>query len=162
MSAGENLRFINDSLFNLIDAHIDSLGWNDSGRFNKPVTVEPNEIEPEETLEPNIVGLSAEDILHDDVELGSNMTDQTITFAIDILAESKPVGLHLVGDLSAYIQSLYNFPVYDLSLATPTISFYCDIEGVVVERNRFYENKHGKYWWVISFHVVRTEFASSF
>lgn len=160
MSGGLNLRFIHDNLVLLVSDLIDDSDWNDTGRHNLSVAVVSDHLDPDEEIKPNLISVVPEDILHSDAEVGSNLTNQRITFAIDILAESHAVGLHLAGDITTYFQALYNFPVLNLAQATPTPLFYCDIEGVVQERNRLYENKRNKFWWVVSFHVVRSDFSS--
>lgn len=168
ISAGQNLRFINDNLRGYINTHIDSLGWNDADRFNKPVVIMEEQLEPEQMilqskkpLEPNAVSLSMEDMSFEDMEMGSDLVDQRIFFVVDIYAESVPVGTQLAGDLTAFAQSLAVFPVNDLSVSPSPLLFNCEIESVVAERNRLYEQKYGKYWWVITFLVSRAQFASS-
>lgn len=161
MSAGLNLRLVSDNVYNLVDELISDGDWNDTGRANKTVTVINTPLDSGELIEPNLVSVVMEDINHADVEIGSNLTDQRMTFVVDIIAENQSVGLHLAGDITAMFQSLYNFPVYDLTLATPTVLFYCDIEGVVQERNRMYESKYAKFWWVVSFVVERSAMADS-
>lgn len=161
MSAGTNLRYITDSLFDGLESHLNTtLGWNDAGRYNKPVQILNEPLDWDVALEPNAVALSLEDIYHEDQEIGSDLTEQRMTFAIDVLAENTAIGTALTGDITAWLLSTYRFPVYNGSEATPSVLFNCDIEGVVQERNRVYENKYAQYLWVISFFVVRSEYAS--
>lgn len=158
MSGGKDLRLIQDNVFDLVVNLIEGDGWNDANRYNQPVQVVTSPIDRDQEVVPNIISVVTEDIRHSDVEIGSNLTNQTITLVIDIIAESQAVGLHLAGDITSLFQRLYNIPITDRK-ATPTTLFHCDIEGVYQERNRFYDSKAKEFWWVISFNIVHTEFA---
>ena len=160
MSGGVNLRYIRDNIADLVLERINANGWNDDNRHNQPVRVVTSPLDNDEEVDPNIISVVTEDIRHRDVEVGSNLTDQIVTIAIDVIGEDQSIGLHLAGDVLALCQGLYNIPITDRE-PSPTTLFRCDIEGVFQERNRFYETKSKKYWWVISFNAIRTEFAEA-
>lgn len=159
MSGGFNLRLINDNILRLTNEFLDANNWFESGMAYSPVVVIDSPLENEELIEPNMVAVTLEDIHLSDVEIGSTLTDQNITVVIDILAENTSIGIHLSGDLMVYFQSLYNFSVVDLSQATPSHAFYCDIEGVYMESSGYYESKYKKFARALSFTVTHTDFS---
>jgi hypothetical protein len=161
MDTGLNLRLLNDNLFLLVEEFINTTqGWNDTGRVNQPVVVRSAEVANDEVVEPNLVTISLEDINFFDVELGSTMVEQSVVAVVDIIAENHSIGLHLAGDLLGWAQDLYAFPVYDLTQATPnSVAYYCEVNGVTLERNRWFENRSQQWWWVLSFSVGRSAFS---
>jgi len=151
-------RLIYDNLVTMISDKIEADGWNDPGVVNKPVLIQEDLLEEYEVLEPNAVGVALENVSYRDAEIGSNLTEKYRTVVIDILAENTDIGLHLSGDIADWIRSIYTFPVYDYTQGRDTnvVAFYCDINGVFVERNSSVVSKQKKYWWVISFGIEQT------
>lgn len=161
MTAGQNERFLSDSLRDALEAHLVSLGWMATNQVNLPVEVIEEPLTNLEELKPNKVAVSMEDRTSMNYEMGSDLKEFVYIFGIDVFAENKPIGMQLAGDVSAFFEANDNLPIYDLSMATPDIIFYVDVDDVRVERNRFYENRYQKYWWAIGLKVVRHANASS-
>ncbi len=163
MSAGLNLRLMNDTVIQRVNAVIAAGGWNDAGRVNLPVdVVDTPPVDQDDPIEPNMVGISLEDQRFWGGEIGSDLTDQNVVCVIDIIAESNPIGLHLVGDLTAEFKSNDMLHVYDLT-QNPVPSeqlFYCDIENLFQEKAHISRDKSRQHWWVISFVLSRSVNAS--
>lgn len=159
MSAGLNLRLMSDNAFDNLEAHMTSLGWFDAGRKHRPVKLRDYPADNDEVIEPNFISLALEDQSFSYGEVGSNLTEQKPMIAIDIMAESQSVGLHLMGDIAGWAQNLSVLEVYDLTMATPELKFYCEVDNVYTERVRGYTKPHQKFWWVVMFTLERYEYA---
>jgi hypothetical protein len=100
-----------------------------------------------------------------ELELGS-LLEETRHFAyVDIFAQDDPIGMQLSGDIFDIIRGKFSalrtsgiadgrLTVYDLSQATPSAIFYCDLEDVEINRNRNWELKFNKFWWIIAVEIV--------
>lgn len=156
-------RLIIDNVANMIRDSLTEIGWiGDSTRKHKPVSVI---VQPETTdveLLPNIIAVSDEDLLITEWELGSNFSEQRWSYVIDVYAESQAVGRHLAGDVRAVLEgrmesigrSAPTVDIYDLTQATPTVIFSCQVEGVNSGRSRAYTKPYEKFWFMIFFDVV--------
>jgi hypothetical protein len=155
-------RLIVDNLHNLIHDSLDALGWFDDDSVYERVEVRVEPVEDIEEIRPNMVVITDEDVSPFDYELGSNFSEYRWQYFIDVYAESQVAGRELSGDIRAILEGKLpsigrvttNFVVYDLTQATPSGIFHCDIENISSERGRFYEKPFQKYWWMISFQVV--------
>lgn len=157
-------RLVSDSLIAMVQDSLSQLGWFDENRGHLPVTVYTEPADELDSVTPNAVAFSMEDIVNDDSELGSNLAEHRAMYFIDIYGESKALALHLAGDVKDILEGRFtsigrtesNFEVLDLAAATPSSLFYCDIEEVEVDRNRFGDKPFEKYWWTVGFELVFT------
>lgn len=155
-------RLIHDSIYHMIEDSLRDLGWFDSGRRHRPVIVVPEPVDEETQLQPNIISISDEASMLDEVEMGSNLTEYRWEYWIDVYGESLAIAKHLTGDIRAILEGKFNsigrtsptVTVYDWSLATPMEVFTCQIENVDFDRSRFYTKPFQKYWYMIRFEVV--------
>ena len=160
-SGGLRIRLINDNLISFVRDGLTDLGWFETDRHHKPVSVINEGLNWEEEAEPNIVAVTAEHVQEFEAEMGSNLADHTWQFYVDVYGESESVALHLATDirdmLSGRMSSIgYTKPslnVYDRTQATPPLIFTCDIEDIEMDKSRF-EAKPFRYsWWVIAFTI---------
>jgi len=169
MSAGLNLRLINDNLMNRLTTLIETSGWNDAGRSNSPVEVineDPDleaPIEPNDNaLIPNQVTLSIEGQRFFPGEIGSDLVEAQSVCIVDVFGENAATALHLIGDITAEFKSPDRLDVYDLTQdPTPTDPmFYCNLDNFFSEKPHLQRDKSRKNWWVLSFVVERDTYAS--
>jgi hypothetical protein len=158
-------RLVRDSFRKMIEDSLSELGWFDANRNHLPVTVKSGPFNTSEEILPNVVGVSIEDVMTQELELGS-LLEETRHFAyVDIFAQDDPIGMQLSGDIFDIIRGKFSalsasgiadgrLRVYDLSQATPSIIFYCDLEDVEINRNRNWELKFNKFWWIIAVEIV--------
>lgn len=158
---GLRARLIKDNFVNYITDGLQELGWLDSGRQHREVRIISTEIDDDQELNPNIVSIVEEDVFSLPSEMGSNLSEHRWTYFIDIYAESHAVGLHLSTDIRDLLQGRFSsigidseyFVVYDLTQATPSELFSCEITNINLDRSRIYTRKHEKYWWVIGLNI---------
>jgi hypothetical protein len=159
---GLRQRYIRDSLYNMIRDSLDALGWFDAGRAHLPIMMIAKPVDTEDEIPLNTLSVSSGDLEGDEWELGSMMAEHSWMFYVDFYGENESVATHLIGDVRDILAGRHpdanrtrtNFPVYDYSLATPTILFYCDIEEVMVDRALDFPRPWQKHWYACRFVVV--------
>lgn len=158
---GLRARLIKDNLSNLLEDHLTTLGWFNSGRQHLPVQFLTKHIDEDEEILPNVVSIVEEDVTSRPEELGSNFSSHIWTYFVDVYAENHSLGLHLATDIKDLLEGRFSsistddtFVVYDLTQATPTELFSCEIEGVQMDRVRVFNKPYQKYWWTVGFAVI--------
>ncbi len=143
---GLRSRLIRRALYNRIYAGLDGLGWFDSGRQHVPVTFVQKEIDADQEVTPNAIGLADGPSSDTDAETGSTLAEYRLNYYVDIYAESTALGLHLAGDIKDIIQGRFSatlsqtgpeIPVWDFSLATPVELFSVDVVRVLIDKPEF-------------------------
>lgn len=162
---GLRARLIRDSAFELIRDNVIALGWMAPGRRHKPVLFRASPVPWDEEVPLNTIAVSQTDVSDDPAELGSNLTDDTWTFYVDLYAEDESVGTHLIHDirdiLRAKMPSIGRsrpiLPVRDLAGPNPAVVlFNCEIEDVIIDRANDFPKSWQRYWYVCRFNVVDT------
>lgn len=160
---GLRARLIRDSAFTMLRDSVDALGWRDAGRRHKPVLFRAEPVPWDEEVPLNTVAVSQTDVSGDEVELGSNLSEDRWTFYVDLYAEDESVGTHLAHDirdiLRGKIPSIGRnqplLPVYNLAGETPEdVLFNCEIEDVLVDRANDFPKSWQRYWYVVRFIIV--------
>lgn len=165
---GLRARLIRDSAYAWIREGLEALGWDDAGRRHLPIVWREGDVDFDEKIEFNTISLSQTDVIDEDAELGSSLTNDTWTFYVDFFAENDSVGTHFIHDVRDILRGKMpaigrgrpTFDVYDYSLATPVIIAVCDVERVTVDRANNFPRPWQKHWYVCRFDVVDT-YASS-
>lgn len=160
---GLRARLIKDNLFNLIEDSLEAVGWMDAGRQHEDVTVVPEPLDNLTEITPNKVGIDFKNITEQNVEMGSNMAENTWLVFVDIMAENYDIGLHLSTDVKDIITGHYDsigrdaptLTVLDLTLATPTAFATCHITEFEMEKDES-EAEHRRYWWTCAFNLEDT------
>lgn len=153
---GLRLRLIRLSVYNMVNDALDQLGWFDGDRRHATVNVSDG---PFDEITYNAVALTYDPIDDEDVEMGSNLQENTWTGYADVYAESDALGLHLAGDIRDILRGKMpsigcyrpQVVVYDYTMATPPELFICEIEGVVLDKAR--DSKHPN-WYSVRFDLV--------
>ena len=159
---GRRRRLIKDNFYNLINDSLDALDWFDPSRKHKPVSVVNSQIDNSDEIKPNVVGISTEDLVSEDMELGSNLESNIWSVFVDVFAESENLGLHLAGDIYDIVRGKLpsigrtdsSFEVLDLSAATPSSLFVCEFESIELGRNRDWAKPYNKFWWTVALEIV--------
>lgn len=159
---GLRQRLIRDSLHAVVREAMDDLGWFDSGRAHKPVTLQYESEDPQNEIMPNAVCICDDDVTSVEEEMGSDFSEHIWDFYCDIYAESSSLGIHLSNDIKAILEGRMpsigrsgpKFSVYDWGQATPTELFQCQIENVLLLRGRNFSKRWERYWYSLSFSVL--------
>lgn len=154
VTGGLRKRLIKDNLYFAMYNSLEALGWFENTMSENPVTLITEQIDSSQEITPNKIGLSSEDITGEDIELGSNLTEDSWEIYFDIFAESESIGVHLSGDIYDILRgksphSIDVLNVYDLTQTGQPLLFTCQIEDTEIGRVREWEKPYNKYWWVV-------------
>ncbi len=155
VAGGLRSRLIRDSLQMMVRESLDARGWFDPDRRHEPLKFVTEYADWDIPIAFNSIVISISDTNDDPVELGSNLTEDSIDVYIDFYAESDTLGIDVIhdvrdilrGKLSVIGRTRSSLDVYDLTLATPVVIFKCEIEDVVVDRATGFNRPHLKHWW---------------
>ena len=161
-TGGLRQRLIADSVYHLLKDSLEDLGWLNTSRPYRDITVVtetyPNDVE----IPLNTVVINETVTTDNDAEMGSNLGEISTTFYVDFYAENEALGKELTHDvrdilrgrMSAIGRTNNNLPVYDWSMTTPPAIFVCEIQDVVVDQARDFPKPWQKYWWTCRFDIV--------
>lgn len=161
-------RLVSENVRLYVVSALTDLGW-----FNIPNALIQNSLivvtgplSNDTELLPNIVSICAEDVRGTSAELGSNYTNYTWSYAIDVYAESDGLGRHIVGDLRAILEGKFSsigfskpsIRIYDLTQATPSYIFtvQVDSETIVSGKQKNWHHAYEKFWYTIVFDLIDT------
>lgn len=161
---GLRTRLIFMSFQEMLRAGLYDLGWFDTGRKHQPINFIVRPPDWTEAVDFNSIAVTLEDVADDDVELGSNLTDDSWTVSVDIYCEKDSVGLSLIGDIRDIIRGKMpsigrtgpTLPVFDYLAATPSEIFSCGIENVTVDRARNFPKAWQQHWWAARCDLIDT------
>lgn len=162
ITGGLRARLIRDSFEAMVEAALRARGWFDAGRRHEPVTIMSAPADWNEPVTVNAIAISASDVNDESAEMGSNYTQDTWTYYVDIYAESESLGMDVAhdvrdilrGKLPSVGRGLQSFDVYDYTLATPVVIFQCEIENVIVDRARGTLQPWERFWFPVRCEVV--------
>jgi hypothetical protein len=135
-------RLLKDSFFAQVQQALDVLGWFETGRSHKLVTLldQPNHWDV--PCEPNTIAVNFLGSEISEWEVGSLLTSDIHVGIIEIFAENDSLGTHLSNDLRDWLRGRLQaatgltFPIYDYQQgATPPIIGYMDVNNVSALRN---------------------------
>lgn len=158
---GLRSRLIFDNLFYLIKDNLTTIGWlnGDGSRRHQPVNlvVEAQDLTTEVPI--NTLSISDENVSSEPWEIGSQLTQDTRYYYVDLFAESDPVGKHLIGDVRDILAGKFAslgrtapvLEVYDLrNNGQPnTLLFTCDLIDIRVDRAHGYREAWLRHWYSI-------------
>ena len=164
-TAGFRARLVRDNMHNFVNQGLSDLGWFDSGRQHQAVVMYAEAKPWDEEIKANAVMVTTEGVRESELELGSNLSEQSWEYYVDIIAESESLGIHLATDirdlLTGHITDDMTYvgprvPVYDLSQggATPDLAFMVEAIDVNMDKGRLYNTPTKKHWWQVAFTVV--------
>jgi hypothetical protein len=136
-------RLLKDSFFAIIQNALDALGWRDTGRYHRPVTLIPKPQHWGDPITPNTVAVDFAGSQVEEYEVGSRLTRDTHIGYAEVFAQDDSLGTHLANDLRDWLRGRLQpapvgvtFPIYDYRQgSTPPIIGYMDITGVTAVRN---------------------------
>lgn len=156
---GLRARLLKESLFNMINDSLTSLGWFDTGRQHRPVVFRDHGVPDDEEVVPNMVALADDDVQDSDMELGSNFSEHQWTFYVDVYAENDAIGIHLSNDVKAILEgriraigrfnNFFDLVDYSATAATPIIFGSAEITGVSVQRAHGFSKPFQKHWYSV-------------
>lgn len=164
-TAGLRARLVHDNMHNFVNQGLSDLGWYDSGRQHQTVTLYAEAKPWDEEIKANAIMVTTEGVREDELELGTNLAEQSWEYYVDIIAESESLGIHLATDirdlLIGHITQGVTFtgphiPIYDLSqgTATPDLVFTIEIIDIAMDKGRLYNTPTKKHWWQLAFTVI--------
>lgn len=161
---GLRTRLITMSLQGMLRTSLDDLGWFDPARQHQDINFVVRPAEWEDKVDFNSIAVTCEDSSDREAEIGSNLTEDTWVFSVDIYAEDDAVGIHLINDIKDILRGKMPsigrtgpvLSVLDYAAATPTQIFQCDIENVVVDRARGFTKAWQQHWWAVRCDVIDT------
>lgn len=150
--------YIRDSLYYVVNNVLVQLGWmtpNPGVRKDVKFITEP--LENREKIEPNIIGMSLEDVFSYEMETGSTLERDEWSVFFDVYAENEDVGQALANDIRDILRGKFaslgrdstEFDVVDPSLATPSVIFTCDLVDIDIARKREWDRTYKKFWWTV-------------
>lgn len=159
---GLRARLIRDSFYNYVKDGVVARGWTNTGRRHTPFQFIPQPGEWSEEVPLNSIAVSAEDVLDEEAEMGSQLTDDTWTYYVDIYAEGEAVGQDVAHDIRDMLRGKFPsigmgvqaFPVWDYRMPTPDILFSCEISSVVSDRARNFPQAWRRYWFSVRCDVL--------
>lgn len=162
VEGGLRARLIRDSVEELVRSGLAARGWFDVDRRHAPLRIvsEPNDWD--EPIEANSISISGGDSTDDPLEMGSNATEDQWTYYVDFYAEDESIGLDVSGEVRDILRGKLPsigrtgsfLPVYDFRDATPAVAFVCQIENVMVDRGRGFNQPWLRFWYTVRFDLL--------
>ena len=155
---GLRTRYVHNSLFNMLEDTLTSIGWFDGGRAHSSVSIRSTPLDADEEAQPNLIAIDLYDSDMEDAEMGNSvLTYDTYFYAIDVYAENHAVGMHLAGDIRDILKGKFSthgrtgptLPVFDYSLTTPAQIAVLEIEDIQMAKSQSYSKPHEKYYWQV-------------
>lgn len=161
---GVRARLISDSVYHLIYDNLELLGWFDSGRSHRPITVKTEPYANREDIPLNAMVISDSLTTDEEAEMGSNLGDISTTHYVDFYSENEAIGKEVIHDVRDILKGRMPdigrvdsmVPVYDWSVATPPLLFKCEIQDLIVEQVHETPKPFQSFWWLCRFDVVDT------
>lgn len=136
------MRLMLDSLALAVEETLAVHGWFDPGRQHKPITVATGTSSPTDPITTNTLAIVATMVLTEEMEVGSDLLQDTSFVVMQFHAENEALGVHLINDLRDAMRGRIaggmprgRFPILDLRMATPVPVAYAAIRDVVTDRN---------------------------
>lgn len=134
--AGLRSRLVFVSFYDMLHDALGQLGWFDATihddvpgvRRHRPVAMVPKPLKWNETVEPNLIGVSTRDSDTQNVELGNEALKAVeVPYVVDIYAQSNSLAIELSSDVIEILRGRHPavgrdsayFPVLDQTAATP-------------------------------------------
>lgn len=159
---GLRARLIRESIFQELQTSLAALGWFDTNRRHKPITLLDEAVPDREQVLVNTAALTDTNEIETDEEVGSNLAEHRWTFYLDFYGESDALATHFVHDVRDLLRGRFpsigrtdpSIPVYDWTQATPSYLFRVQIENMVVDRAQNFTSPRLAHWYALRFEVV--------
>lgn len=158
-AGGIRMRLISDSFYAMIRQALIDRHWFDAGRQHQPLELARGEVSWDNPIALNTLAVSDVDIADAEIEMGSNLTEDTWTMYVDFYAESDSLGIDVAGDVRDILRGKLPsigrgqpmLAVYDWTLDPVPLEpiFYCDIQNVVLDRAHNASRPQQYHWFSI-------------
>jgi hypothetical protein len=168
IEGGLRARLIRDSLEQLIVSGLTARGWFSPGRDHSPIAVVESPTDWDEAVQVNSIAFVDGGRIDDPMELGSTATEDRWTYYIDFYGEDESIGMDVSGDVCDILRGKLpsigrtdsSLPVYDFRDATPTVAFLCQLENVLLDRGRGFNQPWLRYWFSVRVEIIDENFES--
>lgn len=163
---GLRTRLIADSTRIAVIAALSDLGWFDATvhdtppgpRQHRPLRYVPRPLKWDESVEPNAIAISTEDMLSADYGLGGEVEDN-LRMYVDIFGQSDELGWQLAHDVRDILMGKMptigryapSIDVFDLRLATPAAFTQVDVEIPFIDRAESESRDWRNRWYMVRF-----------
>ncbi len=156
LEGGLRDRAILESILKDIEAHLTTLGWFDSGRAHKTITMIDEYPDDNTEVALNTIAVSIGDVRSTSTEMGSIAETINVPIFIDMFAENDALGRHVIGDIASHVHKQGQFDVYDYNQATPNVEFIVMLMEGSLERKKPTRavNPWQKHWHMCVFGVT--------
>lgn len=159
---GLRTRLIYDSIYNMLNTSLTSLGWFAAGRQHLPINFITTPVDDKEPVPLNTLVLLGEDQFGFYDEMGSDWSEHRRNFFLDFYAESNALGEHLIFDCKDILEGRMpsisrTDPIvvcYDYTQVADPEFARVEIENVDVDRAHNIQYAWQKHWYSCAFTVV--------
>jgi hypothetical protein len=138
---GLRARLLHDNLTAVLETGLAGLGWFDSGRHHQPFQFLHGPHTWDVPVALNTIVVTTRGLDTEGIEVGSNLTMDTVELTADLYAENDSLGVHVSNDMRDLLRGRLpggadreTIPILDFRQATPAPIGYATIAGVTVER----------------------------
>lgn len=104
---GKRARFVYESLWYEIRRPLELMGWFTASTQHEAFRYSLGPIEPTESAAGNTISCQPDARVTRDWELGSNLAEHDRSFYVDVMADTRSVGLHIVEDIHDILEGRY-------------------------------------------------------
>lgn len=165
---GLRARLLHDSLQETIHDGLTSLGWFDVSRAHRPIQFLPEPVEWDREITANSMVVTARTRDTSWMEVGSNLSQDTIVMGVDIYGESDSFATHIANDVRDLLRGrlpmgpqLGVLAIMDYRMATPAPIGAALIGTVATTRIRPQVNRpHTLFWFGVDVELLDTYYDS--
>jgi hypothetical protein len=166
---GLRARLLHDSVMDTIKSGLGALGWFDPGRSHRPIEFFATPQEWDREITANSMVITARSRVTDWVEVGSNLSRDTVVIGVDIYGDTDSLVMHLSNDVRDLMRCRFPFgpengslAILDFQMATPVPIGYAAIADVRVTRLRPQINRpFSQHWFGVDIELYDTYYSSS-
>lgn len=166
IAGGLRDRLLKDSFYALVEQALNTLGWLDSGRAHRPISLIQKPQHWDVPVAPNTVTVDFTSSEVTEWEVGSRLTSDLHIGYVEIYAENDSLGTHLSNDVRDWLRgrlqvkaSGVTFPIFDYRQgSTPPVIGYMDISDISALRNAAANND----LWLRHWFRVRCEIRDTY
>lgn len=161
-------RFIEEALYRTVRDGLEALGWFDDNRWHEPIHLIQRPLKPNESVELNTINVVNASIGGDDIELGSNLSEDRHVKWIDVYGESDAFSTHVAGDIkdilrgkmpsigrAAAVLEVFDYrDEPDVDSVEPDPIFVVDVDRVITEHARSSSNEWERFWYSVQVELV--------
>lgn len=166
---GLRARLLHDSLQLMVQDGLTALGWFDAGRSHLPIRFVRESLDWDEPVTFNLLIVSTSSRKTGFVEVGSDLSEDTVTVSIDIYAQNDSVATDLTNDVRDLLRGRLDngamngsMPILDLRMATPVAvgnAILMDVRATRMPSKA--TAAYARHWFGVDVNVIDTYYDSS-